>query len=240
MKILKAILLLFLATSLTGCEKYNDKDDVKHLSEKEITKYVSERVFEDISLTDTQTKDNGNLEYTFNINSRDIPFTVDSVIDAPYFSVDLTDFFRTGDYYLDIRIHYFDSIVDYYKSESQNSAKERGIDLTADGDIKINNFSGIKNAAEYIAELDRLYAFNASWETTRRELTAKIYINDLRYDNQYNSSVSFYIESVPFSASNETRLEFDKVYEHLINEYIREVKRYGVSDATIPTEINDK
>ena len=244
MKKFKIIFLLIFSIILSSCSvTYNSREDVDHLSESELIKYVEERVFENISLVG-EPEDfyyGDRLDYTFYVESRDISFKVISSIIAPHFVLDGANFGRTGDYYLYITIQYFEAIFEHYKENRKKLADEFDIDADDFKSIYIENYNDIKKAAEFITELDKLYAYNSSVNDSsviahEWELCARIYFNEFQYDE----FVTFWIEPVPFSTDGKNRLKYDDVYEQIVREYVLQLKRCNFIDATIPSDIYAK
>lgn len=223
MKKVQIIILLFLSILLLN--SCNSREDVKHLSQKNMIKYVKDAIGEDISLVSVDGNENDSvITYLFKLDNRNVTFEATSLITAP--SIDGTQF---GNYEEHISIQYEEGIAEseYYKTERLRIGKELNI---KDEDmefglaiIQVDNYKDINKVTQFAIELDKLYAFNEK----NPKLIRHIDIGAISFSK--NS-----IAGPKFSTNKNHRLEYKDVYNEIESSYIEQLKRFGDYDNTIP------
>ena len=133
-KFLKVILILIVMITITGC---NSREDVEHLSQKELIKYVEKNITEEIQFIEINTQDVENYIYTFKLVDRDINFKVEDLIINHGMNVDGSQFYDDykrlivlKDYIISILNNFeqkrlFDSTLDIYKIKKKPDIEAR-------------------------------------------------------------------------------------------------------------------
>ena len=228
---------------LAGC---NSIEDVKHLTEKQMQKYVQNRIGEEVELISVNGDIGGNdpVTYQFNIVDRDIEFEA-----LAYKFVSGIDLMRLGNYKLEIYIGYEESVKAHYQTESAKLAEKYNLayelqksdsgETTGIAKTFIGSYDDIDDLADFFIELDRLYAF---------ELKSKYFKSELKVGNIMGLGVgvihffssSYEFSGPDFSHSHKARLERDELKEALTKKYVLSLKADDKRDPTIPQEVWDK
>jgi hypothetical protein len=224
-KVISILIICFCISTLAAC---NSPEDIKPISQKDMIKYVEKAIGEDISFISVESNERVHSKtFIFNLDKRNITFTAESVITAPF--VDGTQF---GNFKEEIYINYERDIAEseYYILERQRIAREFNID---DEDmeyglaiVRVNNYNDIDKLAQFIIRLDELYEFNEK----KPDLTRHIDAGALSFS--INS-----IEAPKFSTNRKNRLKYDDVYKEIVTSYIKQLKRFGDFDSTIPEDV---
>lgn len=234
-KFLKVFLVLIVMITITGC---NSREDVEHLSQKDLIKYVEKNITEEIQFIESNTHDVDNYIYTFKLVDRNINFQIRDYIHNDGLNIDATQFYDD----------YEHSIIfnDYVISISNNLEQKRltildkydfeeiYYDNIGSHIITIKDYTDLSNLSKYIVELDSLYQFN---------------IKDIEEIELWNvdlaDAISFSktecsIGGVSYSTNNKSRLNYDKVYKQLEEQYINQLKQFNLTDETIPNNVWNK
>ena len=220
--------LLFIGILLlTAC---NSREDVQHISQKDMVQYVKAAVGEEVSLVRVNGNDEDSvMTYEFKLNGRDATFTATSVISA--LSLDGA---QIGNYSESIYIKYEEGIAESesYIAERARAAKELGI---RDEDMKfglsiiaLDNYKDIDKAARFVVRLDELYAFNEK----KPERIEHIDAGAISFHDPGNS-----IDGPRFSTNKNSRLKYKDVYSEIAASYIKQLKKFGDRDPEIPEKI---
>lgn len=234
-KILKAILILIIMITITGC---NSKEDVEHLSRKDLIKYVKKNITEEIQFIESNTQDVDNHIYTFKLVDRNINFQIRDYIHNSGLNIDATQFYDNyersiifNDYVLSILNNLEQkrlSIKNKYNFE------EIYYDNIGSHIITIKDYTDLSNLSKYIIELDNLYQFNIK-DIEKIELW-NVDLTDVINFSKTESS----IEGVSFSTNKKLRLKYDTVYKQLEEQYVKQLKKFNLTDETIPKNIWNK
>lgn len=233
-KFLKAILILIIMITITGC---NSREDVEHLSQKDLIKYVEKNITEEIQFIESNTQDVDNYIYTFKLVNRNINFNVEDSIRNHGLNIDASQFY--DDYKRTI------IFTDYIKSILYNLEQERLNILNKYNFeekyynygahvITVNDYTDLSNLSKYIVELDNLYQFNVK-DIGKTELGLADFADVISFSKTESA-----IEGVSYSTNNKTRLKYDKVYNQLEEQYIKELKQFNLTDETIPQNVWNK
>lgn len=224
-KVISLLMICFCISTLFAC---NSPEDIKPISQKDMIKYVDKAIGEDISFVSVESNDRDHSKtFIFNLDKRNITFTAESVITAPF--VDGTQF---GNFKEEIYINYERDIAEseYCILERERIARELKID---DEDmeyglaiVRVNNYNDIDKLAKFIMRLDELYEFNEK----KPELIRHVDAGALSFSK--NS-----IEAPKFSTNRKNRLKYDDVYKEIVTSYIKQLKRFGDFDSTIPEDV---
>ena len=119
---------------------------------------------------------------------------------------------------------------EYYILKRQGIARELNID---DEDmeyglaiVRVNNYNDIDKLAQFVIRLDELYGFNEKKPDLIRHIDA--------------GALSFSINSIEapkFSTNRKNRLKYDDVYNEIVTSYIKQLKKFGDFDTTIPEDV---
>lgn len=219
---------------ITGC---NSREDVEHLSQKNLIKYVENNITEEIQFIESNTQDVDNYIYTFELVDRSIKFEVQDLITNSGLNLDGSQFYN--DYKRSIVLK--DYVISILKNLEQKRLKilnkynftEKYYNYGAHI-ITVNDYNDLSNLSKYIVEIDNLYQFN---------------IKDVKKVNLWNADladvISFSktessIEGISYSTSKKTRLKYEKVYKILEKQYITQLKKFNLIDDTIPKDIWNK
>lgn len=233
-KFLKVILILIVMITITGC---NSREDVEHLSQKELIKYVEKNITEEIQFIEINTQDVENYIYTFKLVDRDINFKVEDLIINHGMNVDGSQFY--DDYKrLIVLKDYIISILNNFEQKRLNilskyNFEEKYYDYGAHV-ITINDYTDLPNLSKYIVELDNLYQFNIK-DVEEIELW-NVDLADVISFSKTESS----IEGVSYSTNKKARLKYDNVYKELEEQYIKQLKQFNLTDGTIPNNVWNK
>ena len=212
-KIAYAIALMLLASVLLSCRS-------SHVSQNELTDMLQSTLKESLHYETSSTKDELKT-YIFSLEDRGISFEV--------ISYSFTD--GSGEALEDILIYYEKGIAsaEKYKTGRAALAKEYGVTDNDRGDgtavITADGYGDLNKIAEFIAEVDRLYAFLES------DPEGCVHINCGMIELPQLS-----IEGVPFSYSADSRLSADVIRQTLAQSYILQLKRFGFTDEEIPAQ----
>ena len=217
--------VVFAFLALAAC---NSREDVKHISQNKMVKYVQSAIDEDISLISVEgTEQDNKVTYTFNLDNRDITFTATSCIGAMF--IDGSQF---GNFNEDIYIEYEEGIADSYLTKSSEIAQKYDIDdvhsEVVSPTIHVTNYEDIEKVAKFVIELDELYAFKEN-KTNRIE---HIRVGTVAFSDPGNS-----IEGPMFSTNDRDRLKYSDVYNEILDEYTKQLKKFSAWDDTIPDKI---
>ncbi len=228
MKLKQVLFVLVVSTLLlTSC---NSREDVAHMNQDKMTKYVVDAIDEPITFVSVV----GNpvdpvMTYIYKLEDRDITFEATSVITA--LGVDGA---RFGNYDEEIYIYYEEGIAksDYYSTERLRIGNALDIDEEDENFvlsiINANNYKDIEKLAQYAVEIDALYAFNES----KPERIVAINVGVLSFSNPGNS-----IEGPRFSTNENKRLSYEDVYSEMVEAYIAQLIQFDQTDDTIPEEV---
>ena len=191
-----------------------------HTEGTELEKRVQKALGEKVAFVSSRI--DGELEKnTFSFDDREGTFEVISYV--------FTDV--QGKEQEDLLIYYEEGIQasDHYRASRAELAKEYGVDDSYSGvgsaQITLREYADLEKAARFICALDRLYGFKET------DPDACVHI--------HSGSVSLPLASaeyVPFSYSEETRLKEEDVLRQLKYNYILNLKRFGLSDESVPEE----
>lgn len=233
-KFLKAILILIVMITITGC---NSREDVEHLSQKDLIKYVENNITEEIQFIESNTQDVDNYIYTFKLIDRNINFKVEDSIRNHGLNIDATQFY--DDYKRTIIFNdYIKSILDNLEQKRLNILSKYNFEEKYYNHgahvITVTDYTDLSNLSKYIVELDNLYKFNI-------KDVEKIGLgNDDLADVISFSKTESAIEGISYSTSEKTRLKYDKVYKELEEQYIKQLKQFNLTDETIPNNVWNK
>jgi len=210
MKKIGIVFLLFISILFfTAC---NSREDVKHISEKDMIKYVKDAIGEDISLVSVDSnRGNSVMTYVFKLDDRDATFKATSAIDALH--VDGSQF---GNYEEEIYIKYEEGIAEseYYIAERARIAKELNVkekDMEFGlAIIYVDNYEAIDKVAQFAVKLDELYAF-------KEKMPGLIQHIDMGAISFSETDTS--IEGPKFTTNKKYRLKYKDVYNKIIKSY---------------------
>jgi len=224
--------LLFL---LAGC---NSIEDVKHLTEKQMLKYVQDRIGEEVELISVNGDIGGNdpVTYQFVIVDRDIEFEV-----SAHKFVSGIDLMRLGNYKLLIYLRYIEDVKAHYQAESAKLAEKYQVGyelhiaengkVTSFAETTVGSYNDIDSLTDFFIELDKLYAF---------ELKPKDKASNIGFSGIYFSSSEDLFYGPDFSRSHKARLERDELKEALTKKYVLSLKADDKRDPAIPQKVWDK
>lgn len=234
-KFIKVILMLIVVITITAC---NSREDVEHLSQKDLIKYVEKNITEEIQFIESNTQDVDNYIYTFKLVDRNINFQIRDYIHNSGLNIDATQFYDNyersiifNDYVLSILNNLEQrrlSIKNKYNFE------EIYYDNIGSHIITIKDYTDLSNLSKYIVELDNLYQFNIK-DIEEIELW-NVDLADVISFSKTQSA----IEGISYSTSEKTRLKCDKVYKQLEEQYVKQLKQFNLTDETIPNDIWNK
>lgn len=233
-KFLKAILILVFMITITGC---NSREDVEHLSQKDLIKLVENNITEETEFIESNTQNANNYIYTFKLVDRDINFKVEDSIRNHGLNVDASQFY--DDYKRTIIFtDYIKSILDNLEQKRLNilskyNFEEKYYNYGAHV-ITVNDYTDLSNLSKYIVELDNLYQFNIK-DVEKIELGNADLADVIGFSKTKSS-----IEGISYSTSKKTRLKYDKVYNQLEEQYIKQLKQFNLTDETIPQNVWNK
>ena len=219
------ITVIFMLSTFTACKS---REEITH---SDIVKYTENAIGEDISLINVDGEETDDLiTYTFNIDKRNIPFTVTSFITAMF--VDGT---QMSGYYEEIVINYEEQVAEYYTSERNILTQKYNLNYE-DLDyglsiIHVQNYNDIDNLSKFITELDKLYAF----KETKANCFKHIDSGAISFSNSDTS-----IDGILFSTKKKNRLKYDDVSKKIEEAYVLQLKKFNCTDDSIPPEIFNK
>lgn len=233
-KILKVILILVVIMAITGC---NSRDDVEHLSQDGLIKYVENNITEEVQFVEVNIQDVDNYIYTFKLIDRDINFEVYDSIRNYGLSIDgsqIYDHYKRSISFND----YVVSIMENLEHDRLNilnkfNFEEKYYDYGAHV-ITIEDYTDLSNLCKYIVELDSLYMFNIK-SVKKIGLT-----NDVLADVISFSKTDSSIEGIAYSTNKNARLTYNIVFNQLEEQYVKQLKKFNLTDDTIPNDIWDK
>ena len=125
-----ALSLLLFALLFSAC---NSIEDIKHLTQNEMLKYVQDRIGEEVALVSVEGDETGDgqMTYIFNVVARDINFEV-----TARKWVGSLDGMRMGNYELVIHVKYEGGIVKHFQKESAELAERYNVEY------KVNEHGG--------------------------------------------------------------------------------------------------
>ncbi|MDP4177614.1 MAG: hypothetical protein Q8900_04650 [Bacillota bacterium] len=231
MKKIKIIIVLLISILLlSAC---NSRQDVKHISQKDMVKYVKDAIGEKVSLVSVDGSENRDvMTYVFQLDSRNITFKATSIISG--LSIDGA---QIGDYKEEINIKYEEGIAEseYYINKRSQIAKDLNIN---DEDMEfglaivhVNNYEDINKISQFAIKLDKLYAFNEK----KPDNIIHIDLGSISFSDPGNA-----IEGPQFSKSKNKRLKYNNVYNEIVDSYIKQLKKFNDCDNTIPKNICNK
>lgn len=234
-KIIKVILMLIVMITITGC---NSREDVEHLSQEELIKYVKNNITEKVEFIESNTENTDNYIYTFKLVDRNINFKIKDYIYNNGLNIDATQFYDKYERSI-IFNDYVLSIVNNLEEKRLSIKNKYNIEeiyysKIGSHIITIKDYTDLSNLSKYIVELDNLYQFNIK-DIKKTELKDSILVDTIRFSKNYSS-----IESIPYSTSKKARLKYDKVYKQLEERYIQQLKQFNITDNTIPNDIWNK
>ena len=217
---------------LTGC---NSREDVKHTSKEKIIKYVNKVIDEPVEyVSQLGVEKDTTISYIFKLTERNIEFSVESTISAPF--IDGSQF---GNYKETIYIVYESAIIfnSNYVSEREKIAKKYNIQETLNGNdnyhyytTTINNYNDLSNLTNYYLELDKLYNFK------EREPKKISHIDS----GTICSDILGSIEGINFSYKKSDELKYNEVYKDIEKRYVGHLKWFNLTDPSVPSNIWDK
>lgn len=233
---IKIILIIIISITLfVGCNK---REDVNHMSEKQLIKYVDDTIGEPIKYLRKDTSNEDQYVYTFLLTERDTNFDVYDGIYNNGINIDLAQF--TDHYVRIIDLDYIKNIIDGLRYKRYELSVNYNINEEYDSNtssylIRLNNYLDIPNLSKYLVEIDKLYSFNIDKPKN---------LNLEEFNFELENVISFVdkssITAKRFSFDNKSRLKYEEVYDYIVSEYIYELKRFDLIDETIPKKIWDK
>lgn len=215
-KIFKIIFVVLLTITISGC---NSRDDVEHLSQKELIKYVDNNITEKIEFIEANTNDSNNYIYTFKMVDRNINFEIKDSIINHGINMDGTQFY--DDYHRSIVFNdYVISIINNLEQQrlqllEKYSFREEYFDTIGSHIIYVENNDSLSDLSRYIVELDNLYQFNI-----KNIDEIELWIVDLKDVISFSDKCS--IEGITYSTNKRARLKYKKVYKELEKQYKQE------------------
>jgi len=231
-------IVFFLCTFLFLLAGCNSIEDVKHLTEKQMQKYVQDRIGEEVELISIIGDIGGNdpVKYQFVIVDRDIEFEV-----SAHKYVYALDSIRLGNYELLIYLRYVEGVKAHYQAESAKLAEKYQVGyelrisvygtVTSNATTTVGSYNDIDSLTDFFIELDKLYAF---------ELKPKDKASNIGLSGIYFSSSEDLFYGPDFSRSHKARLEREELKEALTRKYVLSLKADDKRDPTIPQEVWDK
>lgn len=219
---------------ITGC---NSREEVEHLSQKDLIKYVEHNITEKIQFIESNTQDVDNYIYTFKLVDRNINFEVQDLIINQGLNLDGSQFYN--DYKQSIVLKdYVISILNNLEQErltilNKYNFTEKYYNYGAHV-ITVDDYNDLSNLSRYIVEIDNLYQFNI--EDVETKNLGNVNLADVISFSKTESS----IEGVSYSTSKKARLKYKKVYKILEEQYITLLKKFNLTDDTIPKDIWNK
>lgn len=234
-RLIKVFLILIVMITILGC---NSREDVEHLSQEDLIKYVENNITEKIEFIDSNTENADKYIYTFKLVDRNINFKIKDYIYNNGLNIDATQFYDKYERSI-IFNDYILSIVNNLEEKrlaikNKYNIEEIYYKNIGSHTITIKDYSDLSNLSKYIVELDKLYQFNIK-DIEKIELKDSILVDTIRFSKNYSS-----IESIPYSTSKKARLKYDKVYKQLEGRYINQLKQFNITDKTIPNDIWNK
>ena len=234
-KILKVFLILVVMMSITGC---NSREDVQHLSQKNLIKYVEKNIGEKIKFVGINTQDPDDYIYNFKLINRNINFEIRDYIHNTGVNIDATQFYDNYERSI-IFDDYIISIINNLEQTRVNILKkynfrEEFFDNIGAHIITVKDYNDLSNLSKYIVELDNLYQFNIK-DVDKIELWNADLADVIGF-----SKTECSIEGISYSTSTKTRLKYDSVYKQLEEKYIKHLKKFNLTDDTIPQKVWDK
>ncbi len=228
MKLKKVLFILVVSILLlTSC---NSQEDVAHMNQDKMTKYVTDAIDEPVTFDSVVgNPEDPVMTYVYKLEDRDITFEATSVITA--LGVDGT---RFGNYDEEIYIYYEEGIVksDYYSTERLRIRNALEIDEEDENFvlsiINANNYEDINKLAQYAVELDMLYDF----KEIKPERLVAINLGVLSFSNPGNS-----IEGPRFSTNEKKQLIYEDVYNEMVASYIAQLIQFDQTDEKIPEDV---
>ena len=233
--ILKIFLVLVFMIIITGC---NSREDVEHLSQKDLINYVKNNITEEIQFIEKNTQDTDKYIYTFKLVDRNINFEVRDYIHNSGLNIDATQFY--DDYKRSIIFNdYVISILNNSEQQRLNilskyNFEEIYYDSIGSHIITIKDYEDLANLSKYIVEVDNLYQFNIR-DINKIELW-NVDLADVIIFSKTDSS----IDGISYSTNKKARLKYDSVYKQLEEQYIRQLKNFNLDDDTIPQSVWNK
>ena len=219
---------------ITGC---NSREEVEHLSQKDLIKYVEHNITEKTQFIENNTQDVDNYIYTFKLVYRNINFEVQDLIINQGLNLDGSQFYN--DYKQSIVLKdYVISILNNLEQErltilNKYNFTEKYYNYGAHV-ITVDDYNDLSNLSRYIVEIDNLYQFNI--EDVETKNLGNVNLADVISFSKTESS----IEGVSYSTSKKARLKYKKVYKILEEQYITLLKKFNLTDDTIPKDIWNK
>lgn len=219
---------------ITGC---NSREEVEHLSQKDLIKYVEHNITEKTKFIESNTQDVDNYIYTFKLVDRNINFEVQDLIINRGLNLDGSQFYN--DYKQSIVLKdYVISILNNLEQErltilNKYNFTEKYYNYGAHV-ITVDDYNDLSNLSRYIVEIDNLYQFNI--EDVETINLGNVNLADVISFSKTESS----IEGVSYSTSKKARLKYKKVYKILEEQYITLLKKFNLTDDTIPKDIWNK
>lgn len=234
-KILKVFLILVVMMSITGC---NSREDVQHLSQKNLIKYVEKNIGEKIKFVGINTQDPDDYIYNFKLINRNINFEIRDYIHNTGVNIDATQFYDNYERSI-IFDDYIISIINNLEQTRVNILKkynfrEEFFDNIGAHIITVKDYNDLSNLSKYIVEIDNLYKFNIN-NVEEIGLSIADLIDVISF---FETECS--IEGISYSTSTKTRLKYDSVYKQLEEKYIKHLKKFNLTDDTIPQKVWDK
>lgn len=233
-KIVKVVLAVLFLITITGC---NSREDVEHLSGKELIKLVENTVKEDVEYVEKNTDNEDRYVYTFSLVNRNIDFKVYDSIENYGLNIDGSQFY---DKYKNIISfsNYFKSIIENLELERLNILNKYNFEEEyynfGRHNITIKDYSELSDVSKYIVEIDALYNFNIK-KGKKIEFN-----NELMTDTISFSKTACGIGGIPYSTSENSRLTYKEVYKELERLYVERLKWFNLTDDTIPQDIWNK
>lgn len=234
-KFLKVFLALIVMITITGC---NSREDVEHLSQKDLIKYVEKNITEEIQFIESNTQDVDNYIYTFKLVDRNINFQIRDYIHNDGLNIDATQFY--DDYERSIIFNdYVISILNNLEPKrltilDKYDFEEIYYDNIGSHVITIKDYTDLSNLSKYIVELDSLYQFNIK-DIEKIELW-NVDLADVISFSKTECSIG----GISYSTNKKSRLSYDKVYKQLEEQYINQLKQFNLTDETIPNNVWNK
>lgn len=234
-KFIKVILMLIVVITITAC---NSREDVEHLSQKDLIKYVEKNITEEIQFIESNTQDVDNYIYTFKLVDRNINFEIIDSIDNNGLYIDGTQFYDNYERSIIFNDYVFSILKNLEQRrlsiKNKYNFEEIYFDNFGSHIITIKDYTDLSNLSKYIVELDNLYQFNI------KDIEEIGLRNDDLADVISFSKTQSAIEGISYSTSEKTRLKCDKVYKQLEEQYIKQLKQFNLTDETIPNDVWNK
>ena len=212
-KLFKIMFVILFTITVSGC---NSREDVDHMSQEELIKYINYMITEKVEFIDVNTDDVDNYIYTFKMVDRNINFEIEDKIVNKGLNIDESQFY--DDYHrLIVFDDYVMSITDDLEQQrlkilKKYSFTEEYYETLGNHTIDVKDKKDLAKLSEYIVEIDKLYHFNIR-DLDEKESPAL----DLKDLITFSDGCAFY--GVPYSTDKQTRLEYKKVYKELKKQY---------------------